>query len=351
MDPSSVAYQDTKTVLNDLDELIAEVVDDPNAAKRIGKIPSILLANFRTNRVKASAPSLLGFGPQLEERARAYAKRRTSAALQSFLNKAAEFKEEALNLGLTRKAAVGARRHRRKTRRNRKGGAIQVGLKTSRGTVLVSDIRTPRDLLREAFPDASEDQTFRMFENKREVTDFALDTPFPFKSYNTATYEFVRVLATPTAPKRGVSRVVLDRFFKTLPAAKVVLFSGAAEDNVKKNVNQQFKFFRQPTTPIVLIDEVFNRGYDFFHYVKFEAKDMGPYIRRYTKPRGEPFAPSTDPLRTAAEKEAYLAEVNQMARDNRVNPLDELVIYTVIADLTNETFKDTDTLKFYDFGA
>jgi hypothetical protein len=119
-----------------------------------------------------------------------------------------------------------------------------------------------------------------------------------------------------------VLRPVLNYCIGRYGGAKVIPGSSAATDNIKKNVNQQFKFHKPPANPIILVDNAFfNPGrYEFYKYLLFEenqplsrALDLtGRHVKVFQKPAGMPFEinPKVSDIDiTAAAKDEYLAEV------------------------------------------
>ena len=134
--------------------------------------------------------------------------------------------------------------------------------------------------------------------------------------------------AAAAAPR--ASKEEVDAFLDSLDPVKIVVNSTATTGDVAKNIKQQFKFHKQPVSPIVLIDITFNSGYNFFDYLAFEKEDISPFIRCYRKPEGNPLTiNTTDNARTPAEKTAYLSPVNAAARKERVDLMQELKICCV----------------------
>jgi hypothetical protein len=117
---------------------------------------------------------------------------------------------------------------------------------------------------------------------------------------------------------------VLEHYQTRYGGAKFIPGSSAATPDIPKNVKQQFKFAKSPTTPIVLVDSAFFMPfrYEFYKYLKFDedvelsrALDpTGDIVKVFKKPAGKPFEINPDASDIALSKEnkeAYLAEVNK----------------------------------------
>ena len=112
----STEYADTQTVMGDLDEAIA---DPAKNAEFIGRIPSNIVSNFSTNKVRLDSESkgrLRAYGPRLEELAKGL-----PGTQPEFDRAVSEFRatvDTVLKRGSVGTGATGARR-RRKTRKGK----------------------------------------------------------------------------------------------------------------------------------------------------------------------------------------------------------------------------------------
>lgn len=127
-------------------------------------------------------------------------------------------------------------------------------------------------------------------------------------------------------------RPVLDHYRDTHGGAKVIPGSSAATPEIPKNVRQQFKFDKNPKTPIILVDRDFfsPKRYEFYKYLNFNIDaelshtldPTGQIVKVYKKPAGRGFEinpNASDIAATAADKQAYLDEVNRQRVDAEGN--------------------------------
>jgi hypothetical protein len=129
---------------------------------------------------------------------------------------------------------------------------------------------------------------------------------------------------------------------------KIITESAATTDSIKKNVMQQFKFFKEPFQPIILIDWAFFRSpYDFYHLLNFDevnVETLGPRdkIRLYVKPENRPLR-AKDP--TNAYHQEYVKEVYKQA--DAKDLIKEIKIMCISHDLNFENSRTDLSIKNY----
>ncbi len=130
MDPMSVEFQDTETVMGDIDEILTELTipaQKSEALAYIGKLPTIILSNFRTNGIRldsATQGKVKGFGPRLQELAQAHVKAPSPDTEKALRNAISEFRtmvNDVLTRGSVGTGATGARRRKTRKGKGRKG--------------------------------------------------------------------------------------------------------------------------------------------------------------------------------------------------------------------------------------
>lgn len=181
-------------------------------------------------------------------------------------------------------------------------------------------------------------------------------------------FEYIETLPEENRARRIASheilRPVLEHCLRVYGGAKVIPGSSAATDNIQKNINQQFKFHKPPSNPIILIDEVFFMPgrYDFYKYLLFNEDTglsshldpTGNHVKVFRKPEGVPFkinpARSDIPI-SLDEKREYLEELRKslVSEDGTVlfNEMDLLEIYCV--NISIEGLEIEKRGPFFDF--
>lgn len=242
----------------------------------------------------------------------------------------------------------------RKQSRRQKGGKKQIFLKFSSAansklvTLNLEKNETPRSLLQkyiasqEVYPTIQKNPILKDFsvENPPYKIKNSLSKPFlqlnkkwdqPYNFENEKTY-FLFADLTKTKQfqeqkekKIAESYEVLRKVLEHYQMAKVILESSAITSDVYKNVKQQFKFEKSPTSPIILIDFAFfdeeESPYEFYNYLQMEEEiheEIGrrDQVRFYKKKAGEEFKinPTPNSFLSKEDKEKYLAEVEKQGK-------------------------------------
>ena len=152
------------------------------------------------------------------------------------------------------------------------------------------------------------------------------DTAFEFRPNISLTTRVQSEKKTRNSQTLEILKKVLEHY---KDGAKVISHSSATTDNMEKNVSQQFKFYKAPFSPIILVDTAFfsteQDNYEFYKYLQFQeftVDGIGPpsIVRFYRKEAGKPLKINpntvTKPLISNEEKEKYLEEVLNQGKDN-----------------------------------
>jgi hypothetical protein len=132
----------------------------------------------------------------------------------------------------------------------------------------------------------------------------------------------------------GALKNVLDYCRGKYAGGKVIPGSSAVTEDYAKNVRQQFKFQKDPKTPIILIDPAFFEPgrFEFFEYLKFnenielsKSLDETGTVKVFVKPTGEPFeikgGGGAFSSISEAKQTIYLNEVLKQLKDGSGNIL------------------------------
>jgi hypothetical protein len=137
---------------------------------------------------------------------------------------------------------------------------------------------------------------------------------------------------------------VLDHYAKR--GGKIIVGSSAVTNTIPKNVRQQFKFYKSPVSPIILIDPgFFKNKYEFYDYLEFgepeHIQSIGAEkVQIFRKKANTPLTINTLANHlTKEEKHLYLQEVKQQAETNGIDiEKTELEICCVSASADPENF-------------
>lgn len=212
----------------------------------------------------------------------------------------------------------------------------------SKATISVSETTTPREVLQRFLNSANLPEGLRkhpLYKATEETPLYTFHSPMtsiplfkktdwntPFAFQNANTYFLKLNLRMREKIEKDIQeslpllQKVLDHYKET--PLKIIYASSAATEDIPKNVNQQFKFDRDPKTPILLIDPGFftAQRFEFYKYLDFEEKSIEGIpedrVKIYTKEKGKPLTINpndTDIRATKQEKVKYLEEVKRQA--------------------------------------
>lgn len=151
----------------------------------------------------------------------------------------------------------------------------------------------------------------------------------------------------------GVLKKVINYLNATYGAAKIITESAAVTDVIDKNVKQQFMFYNDPLTPILLVDSGFFGTYDFYKYLNFQeftVPDIGPnsIVKFFKKPAGIKLNITNNyPEIPKIDKARYYKEVLTQARGRFDINNEEMIIVCLKHHFSEETNTDSSDLKEY----